>query len=172
MRAVRPATTKRKALISATLTGLIATQAVTRVESNRIVPTAKAYRLLTGHRRKPPLTSSAARFTEEREDWLEGPLEGKILTHSTGRVFRPKPVKNGVVSIEPLKTARRIYFEADLVESPRLNELLVKLRTRSSEFRREEKQVLIDMHHAQLLHAWLGRALSSKFVTARQKRRA
>jgi hypothetical protein len=141
-----------------TVMNLLTTQLVARGAADRLMPTAKG-RLQLQPKKRDALTSFSVKSVERRDNWLAGDLEGSVFTQPvTTRVptLRERPRK---APIDPLRTARRLYFEADLVYAPRLKEYLCKVRTRSSEFAHGERVLMFDLQHAKNLHAWLGRAI-------------
>lgn len=155
IRRIRPPSQRNQAQVL--ITTLLATQTIARVAGDKLAPTAKALRIVnTKHKR----TLSPCRVvTEEREvDWLEAPLSGNIVTMPVISILklRTRPRRAPVSS---LKMAKRLYVEASVERSPSLSEYLFKIRTRSSEFNRDERRVLIDINHATALHEWLGRAI-------------
>lgn len=139
------------------VTTLLATQTIARVANDKLAPTAKALRIVNAKRKR--VLSPCRVVTEEREvDWLEAPLAGNITTVPTDKVLKLR-TRSRRAPLSPLKMAKRLYVEASVVRAPMLQEYLFKIRTRSSEFNRDERNVLIDIKHATAVHEWLGRAI-------------
>jgi hypothetical protein len=156
MKRVRPATREAKAIAHSSISSLLSSQSIARVSDDHLVPTAKGRRLLKTHYR-PPLTSSTVKCVDERESWLDSPLGGHLVVRPT-RIQMLRTEKRRII-VEPMQTARRLYVEAAVVHSPKLEELLVNIRTKSSEFRRDERSVMFDLSHAESIYKWLGRVL-------------
>lgn len=156
IRKIQPPSQRNQAQVI--VTTLLATQTIARVAGDKLAPTAKALRIIRSKRKKV-LSPLRVEDREERDiDWLETPLAGNIVTVPVNSVLRLR-TRARRAPVSPMKMAKRLYVEASVVHSPRLAEYLFKLRTRSSEFRRDERNVLIDLNHAEHVHEWLGRAI-------------
>lgn len=154
---VRPSNNPTRNSAQVALTSLLSSHTITRISRDRLVPTAKAQRMLNG-KSKRMLSRDQVERVEEHESWLDSPLEGNIPTRPASFI-RVLKTNTSRVYIEPLQTSRRLFVEATLVEAPRLNEYLVKIRTRSSEFKRDERAITIDINHLRQLRDWSDRVL-------------
>ena len=155
LRLVHP---KARSKAQSILTSLLITQVLARTASDKLAPTGRAFRILAPRRRKPLTAAKSALIDDERENWLGNSLEGRVIVEqaNTHIGLRTRPRR---APLTPLRLAKRLYVEANVMYAPHLAEYLFKFRTRSSEFKRDERSIMVDIHHAEAIHMWLGRAL-------------